>query len=530
MTKLLRTLLALPALCLALTLGACADDLGNYTYHDLADIGITMDTAYTGIVGEQLTIAPALAADDAAAADYVYDWKAIAVTTPADTAIPLATTRNLDYTVRLTPGDYTLVYTVSRRDAGIFYRATASLSVRTPFSQGWLVLSDDAGRARLDMYSDIKDRVYTDLLAGTTPGTWQTPYAISCLPNSAAPDLPFYLLTADGTTRLSDVDFGWKEEYLLRYEMGNAADADVRPTTIAENGPGKLIIAGGKPYYCDNTTGDGLFGSARKNTFDVASYVGFDALSDHYAPAFLMYDVRSRRFVVCAEQFALADILGQTTTSDVSLTALTSFYGFPVSNDEAFSLPAGNKYDLLHMENTRYAPLNDDHGTTYALLAAGSERVVYGFAMGDLVSVRYPDKYGYAYAKVISRDLSACTGITAATHFAFSSLKNYMYYVSGGEVYRVDLTDAVPTAVPQFAVAAGEEVTCFKFYLPTQSANARRAYDLLVGTADAAGNGTLRVYDGWTNEGDFAGAEPAETHTGFGRIKDVILREIITEY
>lgn len=511
-------------------LSACVDDIGNYSYRDIHSIQIGMDTNYVGIVGEPLQISPDLTAENLDESDCDYDWKAISITSPADTAIHIASTRNLDYTMRLTPGEYTLVYTVTRKGSETFSRSTASLSVRTPLSSGWLVLCDDNGRARLDMYSDIKEKVYTDLLSGTTPGTWQTPYQIACLPNANDPEAPFYLLTADGTTRLSDADFAWKASYSISYEMGSESDANVRPEVIGENALGKMFIANGKPYYCDNTTGDGLFSSARNNKFSVAPYIGYDALTDHIAPTFLMYDTTNRRFVVCAALFSSTDILGQTVSSDIALSTFSSFYKFPVGSSEAFNLPASGKYDLLHMENTRYAPLGDSRGVTYSVLSQGATRLVYGFAMGDLVSIRYPDKYGPAYAKVIYRDVSSCTGITEATHFAFSSLKNYMYYVSDGSVWRADLSADKPTAVRQFDIPAGEEVTLFKFYMPTQSDNARTAYDLLLGTADTDGHGTLRIYDGWTNEGDFLNATPKQTFTGFARIKDVILREVITEY
>lgn len=513
------------ALCLP---AACVDDKGNYSYSDIDPIAIAMDTAFTGIVGEPLTVRPTLSAAhlDTAACDF--DWQAISTT--ADTATHLSTDRALDYTVRLAPGEYRLVFTARRSGSATFSRQSAALSVRTPLSSGWLVLCDDGGRARLDMYSFIKEKTYTDLLSGTVPGTWQTPYAIACLPNANVSETPFYLLTADGTTRLSDVDFAWRDAYRLSYEMGSSADAGIRPDAIAENGPGKLVIAGGKPYYCDNTMGDGLFASARRNSFDVAPAIGYDALSDHMAPAFLMYDTTNRRFVVCAALFSSTDVLGTAVAGDIALSTLGSFYQFPVGNASAFDLPAAGRYSLVHMENTRYAPLGDDHGTTYAILADGDERRLYGFAMGDLVAIRYPDKYGYAYAKVITRDLSACPGITSATHFAFSSLRNCMYYVADGSVYRADLTAETPTVSKQFDLPAGERISCFKFCLPTQSANARRVYDLLVGTVDADGHGTLRVYDGWTTEGDFSGAQPASVLTGFATIKDVLLREVITEY
>lgn len=510
-----------------LLLSSCSSDLGNYTYHAIEEVAVRIDTAYTGIVGERLHITPTLTADGFKAENYDFEWRAI--NQIADTATVIGTEQDLDYTVRLAPGDYTLVCTVQKKEAETFDRTTAALSVRTPYSEGWLVLSSDNGRARLDMHSFVKDTTYTDILSGTTPATWCTPYAVRCLPNANYPEAPFYLLTADGTTRLADQDFAWKDEYLIRYEMGNASDTDVRPTAIAENGVAKLLIAGGKPYYCDNSTGDGLFMSARKNTFDVDSRVGFDALTDHMAPVFLMWDTKNRRFVVCATMLASADILGTTVSSDVALSTLGSFYKFPVGQESAFTLPANGRYDLVHLENTRYDPLGIEQGTTYTILSRGTERHVYGFALGDLVSIRY-EKYGNAYTKVIHRNISSLPGITEATHFAFSSLKNYFYYVSGGTVWRADMTQETPTAVRQFDLPEGETLTLFKHCMPTQSTNARQAYSLLVGTKDAEGHGTLRIYDEWATEGDLTDAAPAYTYTGFAEIADVLLREIIGEY
>lgn len=508
---------------------SCSDDLGNYSYHSLEEVSIELDSAYLGIVGEHLNIVPALQGAGDLTNDYIYQWKTFSTTNPSDTAVVLSHSCELDYLMRLSPGEYTLVFTVQRKGAEVFDRKTTSLSVRTPYSEGWLVLSDDDGRARLDIHSFVKDTTYTDILSGTTPATWNHPIAIRCLPNANYPEAPFYLLTSDGTTRLADDDFKYKDEYLIRYEMGNASDTGVLPTAIAENGVAKLIIANGKPYYCDNSTGDGLFMSARRNSFDVASTVGCDALSDHMAPVFLMYDLKNRRFVVCATMFASTDILGSNVSGDIALSTLGSFYKFPIGNDSEFTLPQNGKYDLLHLENTRYDPLGIDQGTTYAVLSNGSERKVYGFALGDLVSIRY-EKYGNAYTKVICRDISSLPSITEATFYAFSSLKNFFYYIADGAVYRVDMTSEAPSAVKEFDLPAGETPTLFKFYMPTQSTNSRYAYKLLLGTQSADGNGTLRIYDTWQSEGDLQNAVPTDTYTGFKKITDVILREVITEY
>ena len=62
------------------------------------------------------------------------------------------------------------------------------------------------------------------------------------------------------------------------------------------------------------------------------------------------------------------------------------------------------------------------------------------------------------------------------------------------------------------------------------AANASKSYHLLVCSKDASGQGILRVYDGWHTEGVLQGHEPIQTLKGFATIKDVIYREIITDY
>lgn len=124
--------------------------------------------------------------------------------------------------------------------------------------------------------------------------------------------------------------------------------------------------------------------------------------------------------------------------------------------------------------------------------------------------------------------LSGCTDIAKADHYAFSSLKNFMYYSVGRSVYRVNLDATSPTAELQFELPAGEEITCMKFYLWEQDDPDNRSYDLIVASKKSDTNeGILRVYDGFKNEGSFLNAEPVEQYGGFADIVDVIYRENI---
>lgn len=149
---------------------------------------------------------------------------------------------------------------------------------------------------------------------------------------------------------------------------------------------------------------------------------------------------------------------------------------------------------------------------------------LYGTQLGELWSVVTVGDCTQALSRAYYGDLSGCTNIARAEHFAFSSLKNYMYYAVGGTVYRVDLSEKPLTATTQFTLV-GETVTCLKFNIYRQSANLTRTYDLVVGSVKDD-TGTLRIYEGFNSDGNFRGVAP-EVHTGLGRIVDVAYREML---
>ena len=208
----------------------------------------------------------------------------------------------------------------------------------------------------------------------------------------------------------------------------------------------------------------------------------------------------------------------------MALKLLSSLYGFPYGNADLFSIPS-SAYNLLWIENTLYDPLQIDIGTTWCVMSrpATGKVMLYGFALGDLVAVRY-SQYGNTVTNIQSCDLSALPDIGDASLFAFSSLKDMMYYAVDGDVYQVNLASTVPAAVKAISLP-GETISLLRFYpYYTDETNVsleHRNYDLIVGTEE----GRLRIYDGWSHEGDFTSPILKEEHDGFSKIIDVIYRE-----
>ncbi len=500
---------------------SCAEDKGSYDYRVLNDLDIAFDREdYAVIAREPFSVHPDVKAKSFNADNYTYEWKAYDV---ADVREPvlLGTDLDLDVVLNLPQGNWLLVLNIREKGSDIYYQKTARLKVDTPLSLGWMVLCNDGGRVRLDMVSHIKteDNVYYDLLQGTVLGEWRDPVQLVTDPNMKE---PFYLVSGSGTTRLGTDDFDWNDSYLIGNEFGGGVYDGVIGH-LSTHRPGKLFVDDtGRVYYCNTLMGDGLFSSVRSNDFYVAPTVGYDAKTTSFVPLFMMWDRNNRRFVACAQEF---QSLGLSNLKDIPMDELAPM-GFPTVNEDLFAWPVRrDRMELVWMENTLYDRNRDEKGMTYAILGKDTQRTLYGIILNDLITFIEP-KYGYAYEKAFHVDLSACTDIDRAGHFAFSSLKTLMYYNVGRKVYRVNFTAASPTAELQFELPDGEEITCMKFYLWQQEDKDNRTYDLIVGSRVAAtGEGRLRIYDGFASEGNFTGAEPVEQYGGFAEIVDVIYRE-----
>lgn len=501
---------------------SCADDQGNYDYIDLNDIGISFDESYEAIARERFSITPQITNGTFKAEAYTYEWKAYDRNNGQEPVV-LGTDLNLDITLHLLQGNYLLVLNVKERSSGLYYQRTASLQVNTPTSLGWLVLCSDNGQARLDMVSHIKNphSIYRNLLEGSEPGNWHNPNQLIC---DSKMEEPFYLVTEDGCTRLSNKEFVWDNSYMIANEFGTGIFTGTAQY-MASHFPGKLLIDDkGRVYYCNTLMGDGLFGTVRSNRFYVAPAAGYNAKNTQIVPSFMMWDKTNRQFVVCAQEFYT---IGLDNLSDLPMSEMASL-GFPVLNEDAFAWPKrADRMDFICMGNTLYDRNQDGNGMTYAILGKNDQRFLYGIILGDLYAFANA-KYGYSYEKAYYVDLSACTDIQQASGFAFSSLKTFLYYSVGNKLYRVNFADDTPTARLEITLPEDEEISLLKFYLWEQDDPAHHSYDLIVGSKNqTTGESTLRIYDGFSNEGIFTDAVPTEEYEGFADIVDVIYRENI---
>ena len=522
-------------------ISACADDKGNYNYHDIPEVKIEgIASSIQALAYQNLSIPVQLDGLEADEERYEYEWLAIRQFEAEDendaASEVLATTKEFNDIISLRPGPYKLIYTVKDKHLNVFYQQQANLSVVTTTSEGWVLLCSENGNVRLDMISTVLgEEVHSkDMLADSDIPFKKGPLALIALdPGSleSAPQVdpisPFYLLTEEGTTRLHKDAFEWKEEYLMKYEMGDMSDA--KPTHITSAGYFRIMVTPDGIHSSDFGSGtDALWGSQlnylrnddnTKEYIQVAPYVGCNVTNSmQMMPIYMLYDLDHKQFVYYPG--GRYGALGDPTVGCLNM-----------SDEEAggnvFTFPIG--YNYIYMENSgrKYSESAIMPGffnnITFTILENNGIYHLYGISLDDfyVTMMEMP-----AYTKTHYANLSNCTDITQATHFAFSPLNDQMFYAVDGKVYRVNLDTSTPSSEFQFEVPG--EITCLKFYLYRNAENARRSYDLIVGS-DKGGTdgGELRVYEAVDNLAQIT--DYKEYHSGFGRIVDIIYKEPLTQ-
>ncbi len=502
----------------ALFCTGCAQDEGNYDYHALNEPNITgVPDSLSVLIHDRLELDPAMGDNITDTTAYDYEWKVINRSGDNEVAV-LGSYKKLSREVTLDAGEYMLYFKATERRSGLFWSKSYPLTVSDPSSLGWMILCDNNGKTRLDVVSDITGKTYFDVLKDNGMPELDGPYAIQYEPNCGYSGSPFYLFTASGATRLSKNNFAWQRDYDFKYEV--AQQPNVAPHTMVceQNGLSRVFVSEGKARYAQNMGIQGLFGSPANKDFEAAPYVGVNIGAQSYVSIYLLYDTTNKRFMAYCPLLQSAGFNASViqTMPDMEQICIGS-KGDDMVTGTAFSdYPEG--LDFVYMENTTYDPGNAKMGITYTVLAHGNNYYLYGIQLGDLITF---SECTFGIGKAYYGDLSGCTDINKASHFAFSSMRNYMYYAVGGTVYRVDLSEKPLTAERQFTLS-GETITCMKFNL-YRTTSTTADYDLVVGSY-RQGNGTLRIYDGMKNEGDFTGVSP-KVYTGFAKIVDATYRE-----
>lgn len=211
----------------------CVSDEGNYNYEKINELNVTgIEAEYTVYTGDQFNIIPNIkpTLDGSTDSDrYEYKWVAL---NPAKLAFEarttIATTKNLEGILKLPPAKYSLYYFIKDKVTGInWQQPIITLNVVSSIYEGWLVVGDVDGKARLDMVSIIpgipQPRIINDVLDAAGSALKLSGKAVDVesfsgpLPGSIIYGI-YVTASESGTARLEPDSFEWNQTMNIAYE------------------------------------------------------------------------------------------------------------------------------------------------------------------------------------------------------------------------------------------------------------------------------------------------------------------------
>lgn len=486
----------LSLLVLLLFVGSCTSDEGNYNYKAINELQVTgIEAEYTVYSGEYFKISPDLnpTIDDGIDSNrYTYQWIAINPTKlPAEAQTLISKTKDLDGILKLAPAKYTIYYFIKDTQTGVTWQQkTFILNVVSSIYEGWLIVGDADGKARLDMVSIIpgvpKPRIITDVLdfAGSALKLSGKAVDVDCIPFSINTTYGIYVTTTEnGTARIDPESFSWTLSQNIAYEtVGGAFSTNfgvdfMKSYTAGEN----FMYSKGNIYYYYRSfqTKYGLpinIVDSETKYFYAAPFIAENGGADG-KPIF--FDQNQHRFV----QY---DYFGGRVT------------GMP---------PVAGSETTLDWNNTN---CNLMYMTTSNFNIKENFAVLKNISTGKFYLLRFNLKLLQTYYKEIRN----APDIDKATKFAVSPDSGYLFYAVGGKLYEYD--NGIQSAKLMLDKGS-EEITYIDFNAKSGKIFSRK---LIVGSY----NGTAGKLELFTVPPVNGNLVLDNTYTGLCKIVDVAYR------
>ncbi|MEN7550225.1 PKD-like family lipoprotein [Rapidithrix thailandica] len=470
-------------------MSACYEDLGNYDYSPINEIAIEgISEEYNVFFSDSFQLSPNLTFTlDPGGEDqnYDYEWFVInkAGVLPAEKKKDLSTEKDLNILVSLTPGKYTLYYRVLDKQSGIQWQQTCDFNVKSNIFEGWLVLNDVAGEARLDMISLIndKDSLIKDVLGFThssleLTGKPKGVYTYHYDPNQYG---IYVSTTGNGTTKIDPETFGWSTTQHLSYEFISKPSPTILAEYMQNNSSFSCFVYSEGNMYFYLRVMQVFYGvpinivQGEEEPFEVAPFVGEGGYGNS-----ILYDNTNKRFVQ---------------------------FNFNATN--CTLMPEGEKFDFNTGKDLVYMIRSDfNSGEVFAILKDTDS------------GKHYLGRVTEGTAKQTYYNEMPATDIDQAENFAIDPVFGYIFYNVGSKVYEYDFSLKQSKLMLDYG---SSEITCLKFN-GSKTDNTK----LIVCSYDPAGetgkSGKMELFSVMPVNGPL---ELYESHEGLAKVVDVAYRE-----
>ena len=285
---------------------SCKKDLGNYTYHPVAEPLITgiKDVNFTALIGDSLIIKPTVVFEGAdPTKDLEFEWRILILEELREavfTGYPLKLLYNLG------TGERSSLLTVTDKRNGLKYKYSFKVTGTTQFSKGTLVLSSVNGASKLSFIKPdditVLADIYQSLNNRSLPANPVQLYYSKPLPYQVLTKEEYWLLCndpanpsviVDANTFLRKSNFseqfflppativpGYLEPFLGKVQMGTV------PTGVLNS---KLYV--GVQTTAPFAPDYGKFGNEQNGDYSLSKYF------THGANFFFGFDIKAKAFV-----------------------------------------------------------------------------------------------------------------------------------------------------------------------------------------------------------------------------------------
>ena len=498
---------------------SCFDDKGNYDYIPMNEIevsGIPEDTwiemrTYVDTLRFSPIITNSLYKDGEE--PFTYEWKLMGLNSQAaDTTgepidYTISRTKDLNYPLTEKSGDYCGFFWVRDTITGIAKKQDFYVRLKTSVSEGWMILCDENGEARLDMVSHISEtedeisrNIWADndftigrpirlcfsyLLQGssrlvrTENGTWN----METETLAVGPDTDMSLM------------FGLPMSVV---DMANHTICIPRTTRVELMVMDNGVLYKRNPIDYGDVFGDPInYAAETYEEFVCSPYMGCPYGSSSLEASVILYDETNQCFRELVDSYSAWNY-----PQELQLSSGTVSFDIHTGMELLFMETAGDIY-------------------TYAICGDNVNRqIIYGFEHGQ-GGFTYPRVY--TELKRNERD--------PILKFAFSPINNYLFYLTNkNEVYQFDMDDP-QTPAKLVLTFPGEQVSVLKFnrligYTAYQPWQLERENMLVVGSyKDGVGDGEsgiMRLYEVPRLMGDLV---LRKEFTSLGKIVDIVYKE-----
>lgn len=496
-------------------LAACRKDLGNYEYKEINNAQISnISDAYSSLRGATLSIKPTLTFtqdDGSDTTKYTYGWYIIDQSLLPVTKKQIAKTKSLNWAINIAASTtaYTLLYEVEEIKTGVIFRKSTKLIVTTNIADGWLVMNDINGKARLDFLNYIAAtgdfQPYTDVLSTQ-----------STLVLNGAPKFVYYWYRRDpfsfvihkaiavGTDQATNIintqDGTFSKFANISTMMSSYSPAPYYAQSIASQASSYLAYlydSNGELFF-ENATLSNSWGTRINKTSAATNF----KISPFYAEAYknsttyaLMFDLDNKRFM-------------EHKSSNPSSSV-------PVPKGNVYAdnnIDVGNlKMDLIYMASTPALS-----SRTYVLLKNSNNELF-------LTTIQCNAS---TFLPLTWDKITTAPEMINATQFAIDPSEGYIMYLVGSKIYRFNISDKSNAMVLDMGP---KKVSLIKYHKLTQlTTNARYveyAGKLIVCTYNDANPSTSGEMNLYTVPNLNKPLSQYKSFTGFGKIVSVSYRE-----